>query len=487
MCPKSLVLNWVKELSKWLVDRSIVVARAKKLPETGADIVVATYDDAKKLQDTFLGRPWQLVVGDEAHAFKNAKAQRSKAFANIARGAERKLLLTGTPIENAPMELYNLLQILTPNQWGSPIKFGCRYAAGYQDEWGWNFKGASNLQELQDRLRATCMVRRRKADVLKELPPKRRQIILLEPPRGSRDVIAQENEEFAAWEAGVFIDESVELAPGVVDPSKLTAPKYDFSEISEARHALALSKVEPGLEHVRETLESTAKVLVFAHHHDVIDQLVEGLKEFNPVSLTGKHSPLERQEAVERFQNDPTCRVFVGSITAAGVGLTLTAASSVIFIEATFKPSEMTQAEDRAHRIGQRECVHVQHLVFDETLDARMVELLIQKQAIADAALDNEAIVAPLQAEPELTPAQRELQEVANKMTSPLALQIHNALRMLAGMCDGAMTEDMKGFNKLDAAIGQRLARLPKLSAKQAAFGLRIVRKYHRQVGRIEV
>jgi SWI/SNF-related matrix-associated actin-dependent regulator 1 of chromatin subfamily A len=106
------------------------------------------------------------------------------------------------------------------------------------------------------------------------------------------------------------------------------------------------------------------------------------------VKLYGGMSDVEKENSVTRFQNDPTCKIFVGSIRAAGVGITLTAASKVVFAELDWTPANMMQAEDRCHRIGQTESVLVQHLVFDDSLDARMAEILVEKMEIIGAALD---------------------------------------------------------------------------------------------------
>jgi len=121
---------------------------------------------------------------------------------------------------------------------------------------------------------------------------------------------------------------------------------------------------------------------------DVLEAIAEGVSEFGVVRLQGGDSEAAKQDAVDRFQNDPSVRIFLGSIRAAGVGITLTAASLLLFVELDWVPGIMTQAEDRIHRIGTAGSVLIQHLVYADSIDARMAEAIVDKQAIIEQALD---------------------------------------------------------------------------------------------------
>ena len=135
------------------------------------------------------------------------------------------------------------------------------------------------------------------------------------------------------------------------------------------------------------------KIVIFAHHRDVIARLVTGLSRFNPVILVGGMIPQARQNSIDAIQGDPSVRIFIGNIQAAGTGITLAPASSVcLFAELSWTPAEMTQCEDRLHRIGTKDSVHVQHLVLEGSLDAMMVKVLIKKQRILDAVLEVEGM-----------------------------------------------------------------------------------------------
>ena len=129
--------------------------------------------------------------------------------------------------------------------------------------------------------------------------------------------------------------------------------------------------------------------MIFGHHRDVIARLAEGLSRFNPVILVGGMAPQARQNSIDAFQDDPSVRVFIGNIVAAGTGITLAPASSVcLFAELSWVPAEMSQCEDRLHRIGTIDSVTVQHLVLEGSLDAMMVKVLIRKQRVLDAVLE---------------------------------------------------------------------------------------------------
>src|SRR3990167_6920453 len=168
------------------------------------------------------------------------------------------------------------------------------------------------------------------------------------------------------------------------------ASQAAFTEISKLRHATALAKLPMVMIHLRDQLDAGNKVVVFAHHHDVVAAIAA---EFGAaaVTLTGETGMAERQAAVDRFQSDDSCTLFIGSIHAAGVGITLTAAAHVIFAELDWVPGNLSQAEDRCHRIGQSGSVLVQHLVLDGSIDATMAQTITAKQDIIDRALDDPA------------------------------------------------------------------------------------------------
>ena len=487
ICPASLKVNWQRELERWLVnDYTIGIASGKELPDT--QIVIINYDILNKYRTILGRRRWDLSVADEAHYIKNPKAKRSKLVVHIMQQSGRRVLLTGTPIVNRPAELFNLLQLLDPDRWDNFFKYAQRYCAAYQGQWGWDFSGSSNLGELQNILRRTVMVRRLKEDVLTDLPAKRRQVIPIplngysEQVRKEKDLEDQYADEIAQAQndmaqADIAEDKKAYQA-AVAKLRDLT--KVQFTEMSEVRHETALLKVKDVISHVKDLMDSVDKVVVMAHHHDVIDELEAGLSEFNPVSLTGRDNQTHRQNAVDRFQTDPKCRLFIGSIQASGVGITLTAASTVVFAELDWVAGNLSQAEDRCHRIGQTDSVLVQHIVIDGSIDARMAQTVIAKQKVSDRALDeNSEYKLPDLAEPIEPKKSVEVPEI-----SPEHIQlIHEGLIHLASYDpDAASIRNNVGFNRVDGQFGHSLAAKASLTPKQAFYGRRLIRKYHRQL-----
>lgn len=403
VCPASLKLNWQREARRWLLQPF----RLRLLdPQDHVDVVadgdflIVNYD--------ILGRfpalqfaDLDLLVVDECHALKNPSTIRSKAVAGIH--ARREVFLTGTPIPNRVSEIFPVASRLA----GWPREVEGRFKARFckWDKLRWDeLSGPQRriqtelrdhaMAELQDALRKTIMVRRLKDQVLTELPPKFRQIIELDP--GSARAIVRNEVEFFDQQQRKEADLRAELeAARLRNETEYKAAVARLrdtvfagaAELARLRHATALAKVPHVIDRLRAMLEEGQKVVVFAHHVDVIHQLADAFKG-QAVRLLGETTQTERQWAVDRFQTSDAVRLFVGSIYAAGEGITLTAARTAVFAESDWTPSKLTQAEDRLHRIGQRGSVLIQHLAFDQSLDARMLKMAVEKQALADAALN---------------------------------------------------------------------------------------------------
>ena len=498
VCPKSLKLNWRRELERWLVRPLSIGIANGVLPNT--NIVIVNYEGLLKIGDIDK-REFDLCIVDEAHFIKNRKAKRSMAVKSI--NARRKLRLTGTPIVNRPAELYNLIEDLHPN-FKNFFSFAKRYCGAGYGRFGWDVSGATNLDELQTRLRETVMIRRLKEQVLAELPRKIRQVVEFEPDSTETKsvVLAERHYEDASEEELESMRLAVELAKAESEEAYRQAvaqlreaSQVHFTEISRLRHETALAKLSLVMEHLKNAMadDDDYKIIVAAHHRDVIAKISEMAQAegWNPVTLTGENNERERQEAVDAFQNDKSVRLFIGSITAAGVGITLTASNHVVFAELDWVPGNVSQFEDRAHRIGQTNTVLVQHLVLNESLDARMAKIIVRKQEIIDSALDKEH---PERQQPVYEPPEEkkaashnttfdQLTHLAQTLTEEQIESIHAGLRFLAGLdTDYARALNRVGFSKIDVGIGHSLARWPSLTPKQAALGLKLCHKYRRQL-----
>jgi SWI/SNF-related matrix-associated actin-dependent regulator 1 of chromatin subfamily A len=408
VCPASLRLNWQREAEKWLVRPfAVTIAQGSDFPEAPSPwMQVINYDILKRHHDRLRADEWDMLILDECHYLKNSRAQRTQEVLGKRNKsgwrlspipARRKVFLTGTPIVNRPVELWPIVNGLDPERWPSFWNYAQRYCGAKYNGYGWDFRGASNLPELQDILRSTVMVRRLKAEVLSDLPAKRRQVLEL-PANGNQSLVQEEREAFELHQSrAAELTALVEISQASENPADYQEAVETlraevgvaFSEISQLRHNTAVAKIPAVLEHVIQAVGGSGQVVVFAHHQDVVDGLRSGLEEAGiaSVSFAGRDTIKARDEAVRSFQ-ESSVAVFIGSIQAAGVGLTLTAASHVVFAELDWVPGNMTQAEDRCHRIGQADSVLVQHVVLAGSLDAQMAHTLIAKQAVIDQALD---------------------------------------------------------------------------------------------------
>ena len=376
VCPSHARLGWDKHLRLWRPDlkRQVIRKRTDKLADD-TEVVIISYDMLKHVE---LPVPHILIV-DESHYCKNKEAIRSQEVAKLAQYAGKVYLLSGTPMPNRTRELWTQLRILGATDLDY-FEFTTRYSNGrsvqrtikYRLKTGgygrktvktWDDTGSSNVEELEQ-IVSKVMVRRLKSDVLSELPEKQFESV---PLIGGRVSKADR-------------DVADKMYKAITTGNK--APRVAFDKLSSARVELGQKKVDPSIEYIKDVLESTDKVIVFAWHTDVIDRLKTELAEFNPVSITGSDSLDAKQAAEERFQTDPECRVIIGNIIAMGTHWTLTAASRVIFVELDWVPGNLMQASDRAHRIGQDEQVLVSFIVFENTIEEAFINALIDKELL---------------------------------------------------------------------------------------------------------
>jgi SWI/SNF-related matrix-associated actin-dependent regulator 1 of chromatin subfamily A len=514
ICPKTLKLNWQREFERWLVrKRKIGQADTKicPLPEHGYDIVIVHYDAIGKINRQLSSVKWDLMIVDEAHYIKNRKTVRYKSIlGDIDSGyvrieAKRRVFATGTPICNYPSELWPLISVVDPQRWNDETfwYYHKRYCDVSNNGYGMNFKGAASeerLNELQIKLRETCMIRRLKSEVLTELPPKVRQVVELEYDEDDENVIralAQEGQYYDRVndrEGQEELAARVELAKASDNDDEYRAAierlssqnKYAFEEMARIRHDTAVAKIPYAIEYVKGMLETVNKIVVFCHHRDVGDAFAKSWP-LESVSIHGDVTPEDRQIAVDRFQDDPLIKLAIVSIKAGGVGITLTAASNEVFAELDWVPGNVTQAEDRCHRIGQSDVVNVYHLVLADSIDVKMARTIIEKQAVIEAALDKIAEIEPITVTRDSaatkSSSRKQIAEVAEKLTEIEILEIHRQLRYLAGNDrDWARAENGIGFNKIDGKIGHELADLSRLSPRQAALGQRVCKKYSKQL-----
>ena len=379
ICPASLKINWEREIANY-TDRSVYIAEGKKF-STESDFVIVNYDilknfhDPKDKENSLLFKSeFELVVLDEAHMVSNAQAQRTKIINSYVKTIKRVWLLTGTPMTSRPMNYYNLLNIIESPVAQNWMAYAIRYCQGYQFTAGnrkvWNVTGASNLEELRDRT-SKQILRRLKEEVL-DLPDKIITPVYLRlKSKEYEDLMG----EYYEW----FDKNSNES-------SSLTV---QFSKLMKVRKVISNEKVKQTIEFVENIIEQGKKVIIFTNFTDTLQTIYQHFGK-QAVYLDGSCNKVQRQFAVDQFQDNEKITVFVGNLKAAGVGLTLTSAEAVIMNDLSFVPAEHAQAEDRAYRYGQKNNVLVYYPLFENTIEGAVYDILNHKKKIISTVMGDE-------------------------------------------------------------------------------------------------
>jgi SWI/SNF-related matrix-associated actin-dependent regulator 1 of chromatin subfamily A len=383
VCPASLKLNWKKEImnydrvenisivdsvdfraNKWTIVNYDILKNFHHLPQRGvkmSDLPVSPIDFHK----------FDLVIADEAHYLKNSTSNRTKIFNDFASRIETRWLLTGTPITNKPIDFYNLLFLCDSPIAANWVHYVRRYCAGRQfnrkgtKQKYWMTSGASNLEELRD-YATDVMLRRTKKDSI-DLPQK-----TIKPVYLPMEYSVGYNTYLKEYQDWVDSTEGQEEKPKISD---------HLTKLIKIRQLLSNDKIEHTIKLAEDLIENEKKVIIFSCFTQTINAIHEHFGK-SSVIIDGSISSKNRDIAVEKFQNDDKVKVFCGNIVAAGVGLTLTEGSIVIFNDLDWVPANHAQAEDRAHRIGQDKPVHIIYPLFDETLDVLMFQSLQRKMKI---------------------------------------------------------------------------------------------------------
>ena len=374
ICPASLKINWQREIENY-TDRPTSIIEGKKWEDS--DFVIINYDIIKNFHDekvkkesTILNSKFDLVIIDEAHYIQNKQAQRTKLINDFASRVDRLWLLTGTPITSRPINYFNLLNLIESpiaQNWMAYVK---RYCNGFQFRAGkrkvWNVSGASNLEELRDRTKPQVL-RRLKENVL-DLPDKIISPVYLRLRSRQYEELMG---DYYDW-----YDKSGEA-------DSLTV---QFTKLTQVRQCIAQEKVSSTIEICENIIEQDKKVIVFTNFTKTLEMILEHFGK-KAVRLDGSMSQRERQESVDKFQNDDSIKVFVGNIKAAGTGITLTAGEAVVMNDLSFLPSDHSQAEDRAYRYGQKNNVLVYYPIFDNTIEGIIYDILRKKKDIFETVM----------------------------------------------------------------------------------------------------
>jgi len=374
ICPATLKLNWKKEIENYSSDEISIIEGKKWV---SGKFIIINYDILKNFHSldkkdgitTILDENFDLVIIDEAHYISNTKAQRTKLANNIVNKIGKVWLLTGTPMTSRPMNYYNILRLVESRVAKNWVSYVRRYCEGYQITKGgrkiWLTHGASNLDELRDRTKQKVL-RRLKEEIL-DLPDK-----IITP------VFLELNSLEYEKEVGEYLDWA--------NDNQNQSLTIQLNKLMKVRQLIAKEKLKNTFDLIDQCLEQDKKVIIFTNFTEPLMEIWSKYKNIS-VPLYGQMNQDQRQTSVDSFQNDSKIKIFVSNIKAGGVGITLTSAEVVIFNDLSFVPSDMSQAEDRAFRIGQKKNVSCLYPIFDNTIERIIYNMVQRKKRVIDTVM----------------------------------------------------------------------------------------------------
>ena len=393
ICPAALKVNWQREFKKFAGLNAIILddhnrdswhrfyELKKGDGESIANVFITNYESLKKFFVSTIKdharmtlrsivfderiKLFKTVIIDESHKCKSSKTQQSKFVEGICKGKRWVFALTGTPVVNNNTDLIQQLKILGRlDDFGGYRQFVGRYCDGP--------KQSSNMRELHYRLHTCCFFRREKSKVLTQLPDKMRQYITCD---------ITNRKEYDDAESDVI--KYLRQYKNASDDRVARAMRGEVMvRMGILKQIAAKGKIKAVSEFIHDVIDGGEKLVIFAFLRDVVDAL---LHEFpDAVKVTGSDDTRAKQNAVDRFQNDPECRLIILNYRSGGTGLTLTASSRVGFIEFPWTYSDCEQAEDRCHRNGQKNAVNCYYFLGDRTIDRYMYDVIQTKKNIAN-------------------------------------------------------------------------------------------------------
>lgn len=392
ICPSSLKINWQREFEKFtdksalVLDNNVRTTWGYLLSMGVHQVAIVNYESLRKffVWDIRGGKQFRLkdvvfnpqiqafksIIIDESHRVKDPSAQQTIFTKGLSVGKDWCILLSGTPVVNRPEDLIAQLSIMNRlSEFGGRAKFIADYCTDPKDK---TAEPAVPLSELSRQLYDTCMIRREKAKVLPQLPDKTRVDLYIE--------ISNDKEyNLAAEDLAAYLQEYTECTDWEIRRKMRMEALVKFMTL---RSLATKGKIAQAVDFIRTFLDSGKKLIVFCSLHEVVDELQKVFPR--AVTVTGRDRAVNKQASVDAFQNNPNVQLIICSIKAAGVGLTLTAASDVAFIELAWTYADCCQCEDRAHRIGQKDNVTCYYLLGRGTIDHTIYRLIHRKKSIAN-------------------------------------------------------------------------------------------------------
>lgn len=317
---------------------------------------------------------YDLIVIDECHRIKETKTTWTKLIHRTFKNIPKKILISGTVIKNRPFEFFSALNFIMPEEWKNSHEFGTRYAAGYETNFGWDYSGASNLEELFTRI-SPYFLRRLKKDVLTELPPKTYIDIPIE-------LTSKEYAEYSKLEK--------ELRKEVKDGIETEKEMGFLEKVHKLKQFTGRIKLDRAKDMIQDIIDAGEKLVVISEYVEIAKAVQEHFGKEICVLHTGGMDDIEKEISKDRFEGDPEIRLFSGMVIASGVGITLTAASKLMKLGFAWSPSDEEQIEDRIHRITTTsDNVEIITLICQETIDEDINELLEEKAYVTTKVMDN--------------------------------------------------------------------------------------------------
>lgn len=378
VCPASVKYVWESEARHHFGLRAEVLEGTRSRGDGLAgkpQLVVLNYDILSHRMEYLLSLRPQLVVFDESQYLMSRSALRTKQARVLCHNVPHVLCLSGTPILNRPADLWPSLNILRPDKFPGFWAFAMKFCGARRTFYGWDVRGSSNADELFQLLTKTVMIRRKKEDVLKDLPPKRRSIVPLEIR--DRTQYDKAVDDFLGWLR--------QHAPGKLSRAARAERLVQLGYLKRLAARLKLRGVYDWVDSYLR--ESEGKLILFAVHKKIIKRLRERYED-DCVVIDGSVTGRKRRLAEDQFKTRKDCRILIGQIKAAGVGLNLQCASDVAFVELGWNPATMDQAESRAHRMGQKNEVACYYLLAKDSIETRLLKLLQDKQKVSSAIID---------------------------------------------------------------------------------------------------
>lgn len=401
ICPSSLKIHWQREFAK-LTDKSALVL-SDSVRTTWSYLLamrvhhaaIVNYESLRKyfVLDVKGGKGKQFrlkdvvfcqqigvfnsVIVDESHRVKDPTAQQTIFVKGLSIGKKWVILLTGTPVVNRPEDLIAQLSIMNRLQpdFGGRAKFMSDFCVDPKNK---TAKPAVPLSELSGQLYNTCMIRREKAKVLPQLPDKTRVDLYVE-------ISNAPEYNLAASDLVAYLRQYTECTDWEI---RRKMHKKALVKFMTLRAIATKGKIVPAVDFIQTFLDSGKKLIVFCSLHEIVDELKKTFPR--AVTVTGRDNAVNKQAAVDAFQHNPDVQLIICSIKAAGVGLTLTASSTVAFIELAWTYADCCQCEDRAHRIGQKDNVTCYYMLGRGTIDHTIYSLILRKKSIANEIMNSD-------------------------------------------------------------------------------------------------